>query len=127
MPLDTEISKKYIENLSKNIFESLNLLSPENIGIYQAIKIIAEDLHLWELQLLLYIAEHEPVTIEILVKKFEKDISRSTIYRRIAEMNDFFLIKKDDTNSIELAEKLRSLRVLSKIHHEIHEKEGNLK
>lgn len=127
MSQQTEMSKKYIENLSKNIYETLNLLSPDNLGIYEAIKIIAKELNLWEMQVILFIAEHEPVTIENIHNAFEKVISRSTIYRRVAEMTDLQLLQKDEKNSIHLAEKLHSLRVLSKIHHQIQQLEGKEK
>ena len=108
--------KTLLKILTDEFVEKLQFTQSSNIGIFQALQHLGEHGDLWELLLILFIGEHEPVTIDQIVNHLAESISKSTVYRRINTLIQSNILIKQQDALIRLCDNLQSLSTLAKLH-----------
>jgi hypothetical protein len=117
----TDIS---IEYLTKEYLEKIKNISPNNQGIFHALEILADLANLWELKLILLIAGKEPTTVENIAVDLQPNISKSTVYRKIADFLKINILNKDQNGNLKLAEKLNALSIAAKLRKTLNDIKG---
>jgi len=108
--------KVVIEDLAKEFIEKVSFINESNNGLFQALLNISEKMQLWELFLILKIAEAQPIKTEDLISQLDLHVSKSTIYRKIADGLNSNVLIKGHNGDLSLANSYRAIEIVAKIH-----------
>jgi hypothetical protein len=102
--------------LTQDYIDRIQLVKQGNIGIFSTLHKIAKDARLWELEIILIVAESSFVKPETIVGQLESTISRSSIYRKISQLVGDQIFCKTPEGLLYLSESYRSLGILGKVY-----------
>jgi len=112
--------QKLFNAIGMDFIEKIRHSNKENLGVFRALKKISNKTGLWELKLLLIIAEYQPITPEKILNKMKNEISKSSIYRKLTQFTKKRLLKKDEeNNAYSIQQEYKSLTVTAQLYHKI--------
>lgn len=118
--------KAVIDDLAKDFIEKLSFINESNNGLFHALLDLSTKMQLWELQIILTIAESQPIKTEDLISRLNLDVSKSTIYRKINNCITTNVLVKDSTGELALHESLRAIEIVAKIHKKLTSNQENI-
>lgn len=110
---------KFLKGIAQQYLEQVQLVKPIQSGIITSLHGLAKKAHLWELSLILSVAEMEPVKPETIVTLLETLTSRSTLYRKINAYCNDGVLEKNDLGYLSLHPSFKSLSLLAKLHKDL--------
>ncbi len=111
-------AREFVNLLTQDILHQLPIQYKTPPGIYTCLKLLAERMPIPELQIVLFVAEHQPLKKALLVKTFQPMLGYSTIYRKINKMLINGILVKT-SNTLSLNKEYATITLLSTIHKEI--------
>lgn len=115
------------ESAGNRLKEFMNLLTSEILqkfktditapsGVFTCLKSLSTEVPIPELQLILHVAEHQPVKKNLVVRTFVTSMGYSTVYRKLNKLIDCGIVKEVD-GLLRLGEKYASISVLGQLQH----------
>jgi hypothetical protein len=114
-----EDQKILMDIITKDFVNRISYSKRENLGVFQALQIICKKVNLWELEMILFVAEREPIRNDTLVNHFADKVSKSTIYRKIAHYVEREIFRKQEDGNIRLSSQLESIGIIAKLHNSL--------
>jgi hypothetical protein len=118
-----EINHEFEEGILKKMVDEYltksSLIPSASSGLFLTLNLIADAAELWDLKIILIIAENGELSIDNIVQNFGNGLSRSSIYRKIHFLLEKKILTKNQNGLIYLAAKYNSLSILGQIHRSI--------
>ena len=111
-----EKSEMIYKKLVDDYLTQYSLIQPLNMGLFNTLVSIANLAELWDLKIILIIAEKGTTSTEFVIDQLGTELSRSTLYRKLAHLIDKKVIFKDEDGLIKLDKKFKSLTLLGQLH-----------
>jgi hypothetical protein len=116
-----EVEKKLISIITQEFIEKISFVPSSNLGIFNCLYLICEKANLWELEIILRMAEKQPIKSESLHSDFNANISKSTLYRKIADYIHIGIFVKDTDGYLKLADELQALSIVARLRKNLNE------
>ena len=108
--------KELFQIISQEFIQKITHSRKINIGIFQAMQLLAEKANLWELKMVLLIAQKQPITTEVIFNKLKPLVSKSSVYRKISEYVQNDILKKNPDTTIQLRENFQSISIVGELY-----------
>jgi hypothetical protein len=107
--------KEFLGKLTKDILDNLPLRGKISPGIFTCLHVLADQVPIPELQVLLFVAQHQPVKKSVVVREFQGSLGYSTIYRKLGKLAARGVLVDHD-NELVVHENFRAIVTLANIH-----------
>ena len=115
MENQAELSEKLLKSMTKDFIERISQIPIVNSGVFQALKYLCKQADIWELEIILMVAETDSPKFDVIIDQLSAKVSKSTLYRKLNFFIEKGIIIRDQHGLLSLADQLVSLKALSNL------------